>query len=158
MQFFNIILIINLFLFHLFSINSQAKKIIGNLQLITPFFIKENKSYYKNDIDIAEQSIIQGHLISCKLAKIRLLNYNLGINIYIKLFINEEFYYKNNITITLKKCKKDSQNPFSPLHMALIFIKQDNNFFYEGWIFSQNSAFALPKIDNKFIYLTNCEN
>ena len=158
MQTFNITFIINITFLYLFVINSHANKTIYDLQSATSIITRKNEFYYEYDANIVKQSIIRSNLISCRVAKIRLLDYNLGINFYIKLFINEEFRYNNNIVIILQKCKKDSQNIFNPLNMALIFIKRNNQLLYKDWIFSQNSALALPKIDNKFIYLTSCEN
>ena len=158
MQLFNITCIINITFLYLFLVNSHADKTIYDLQSATSIITRKNKFYYKYDTNIVKQSIIQGNLISYRVAKIRLLDYNLGVNFYLKLFINEEFRYNNDIVIILQKCKKDSQNILNPLNMALIFIKRNNQLFYNDWIFSQNSAFALPKIDNKFIYLTSCEN
>ena len=108
--------------------------------------------------NIVKQPLIEGSLENYNIAKIRLLDYNTGSNTYISIPIKKTVHYKRTICITLKQCKKESKTILNPLNIALVSVKKGNKIIYEGWLFSQNTAFSLPKINNKFIYLISCNN
>ena len=105
-----------------------------------------------------KQSIIEGDLETYNAAKIRLLDYNIGTNTHRDLLIDEEYNYNNDISIILRECKKDSKRYFKSIKHGFNFNQKEDKVIYEGWIFSKNSAISLPKVEDKFIYLTSCEN
>lgn len=126
----------------------------------SPFSVLDDDVYKFNnsDLDITKQSIIQGELKYFNLAKIRILDYNTGHSSNKELKLEENLELTDGSFINLKECKKDIKDILNPISMALISVANDNEITYEGWIFSKNTSVSLPKIDDKFIYLTSCDN
>ena len=105
---------------------------------------------------IVKQPIIAGKVKNCNFAEIRILDYNTGNSINKEIILEQNLELTDGFYIKLKKCHKDIKNIFNPVSMAFILIVKNNKIIYEGWIFSQNTAISLPRIENKFIYLNNC--
>ena len=124
----------------------------------SPFSALEEDIYKSNnsEIDIINQPIIEGKLERCDSAKIRLLNYNTGKNSYVTIVVNKEYKFNDETIIALRECKKDSKDILNPLNFAFIEIKNTDKILFEGWIFSKNTSISLPKIDDQYVYLSNC--
>lgn len=127
-------------------------------KLDSPFSVLEEDIYKSNngEIDIINQPIIEGKLERCDSAKIRLLNYNTGKNSYVTIVVNEEYKFNEETIIALRECKKDSKDILNPLNFAFIEIKNADTVLFGGWIFSKNTSISLPKIDDQYVYLSNC--
>ena len=126
----------------------------------SPFSVLDEDVYElnKSDLDITKQSIIQGRLQSFNLARIRILDYNTGDSFDKEIKIEEKFQLTDQVSISLKECKKDDKDILNPVSMAFVTIIKDDEPTFEGWIFSKNTSVSLPKIDDKFIYLTSCKS
>ena len=125
----------------------------------SPFSVLDEDVYELNtNLDITKQSIIQGELQSFNLAKIRILDYNTGDSLDKEIKIEEKLQLVDQVFINLKECKKDSKDILNPVSMAFITIIKDDELKFEGWIFSNNTSISLPKVDDKFVYLTSCDN
>ena len=85
-----------------------------------------------------------------------MLNYNAGKNSYITIAVNEEYKFNEETIIALRECKKDSKDILNPLSFAFIEIKNADKVLFVGWIFSKNTSISLPKIDDQYVYLSNC--
>jgi hypothetical protein len=124
----------------------------------SPFSVLEEDIYTSNnnDIDIVKQPIVEEEPEQCDSAKIRFLDYNTGISTYTTIEINAQYDFNEKITISLAECKKDPKDILNPLNFAFITIKNSDQLIFEGWIFSKNTSVSLPKVDDKYIYLSNC--
>ena len=124
----------------------------------SPFSVLEEDIYTSNnnEMDIVKQPIIDWQPEQCDSAKIRFLDYNTGISTYTTIAINEQYDFNEKTTISLGECKKDPKDILNPLNFAFITIKNADQLIFEGWIFSKNTSVSLPKIDDKYIYLSNC--
>ena len=70
--------------------------------------------------------------------------------------VNEEYKFNEETIIALRECKKDSKDILNPLNFAFIEIKNADKALFGGWIFSKNTSISLPKIDDQYVYLSNC--
>ncbi len=127
-------------------------------QIESPFNVLEEDIYTSNnnEIDIVKQPIIEGVPEQCDSAKIRFLDYNTGISTYTTITINEKYDFNEETIISLRECKKDPKDILNPLNFAFISIKNADQLIFEGWIFSKNTSVSLPKINDKYVYLNNC--
>ncbi|WP_323732620.1 DUF2155 domain-containing protein [Candidatus Bandiella euplotis] len=90
-------------------------------------------------------------------AVIRLLNHGTGISIERKIKIGADYQHLDGFSISLNKCKKEMGSGLNPVSMASISVKNKGEVVFDGWIYSKNSSISLPKIDDYFIYLTECQ-
>ena len=142
----------------LWSLVITAKAADQQEEIESPFSVLEEDIYTSNnnEIDIVKQPIIEGEPEHCDSAKIRFLDYNTGISTYTTIAINEKYDFNEEIIISLRECKKDPKDILNPLNFAFISIKNADQLIFEGWIFSKNTSVSLPKIDDKYVYLNNC--
>ena len=142
----------------LLSLVITAKAADQQEEIESPFSVLEEDIYTSNnnEIDIVKQPIIEGQPEQCDSAKIRFLDYNSGISTYTTIAINEKYDFNEEVIISLRECKKDPKDILNPLNFAFITIKNTDQLVFEGWIFSKNTSVSLPKIDDKYVYLSNC--
>lgn len=149
--------------FFLFTVNLLfAEDSIGNNTEITssPFSVLKEDLYSMNDKNllVTKQALNLGDVEVFNGAKIRLLEYNTGISTDYEIKKSENWKYNDEGTyIILHDCQKAKEEKFNPVNMALISIINNDKTIFEGWIFSKNSALSLPKIDDHFVYLTECQ-
>ena len=142
-----------------FQFSSKAVEAADQQEKVnSPFSVLEEDIYKSNnsEIDIINQPIIKGESEQCDSAKIRLLNYNTGKNSHVTIVVNEEYKFNEETIIALRECKKDSKDILNPLNFAFVEIKNADKVLFEGWIFSKNTSVSLPKIDDRYLYLSNC--
>jgi hypothetical protein len=139
-----------------FIITAQAAD--QQKEVESPFNVLEEDIYTSNnnEIDIVKQPIMEEKPEQCDSAKIRFLDYNTGISTYTTIAINEKYDFNEKITISLAECKKDPKDILNPLNFAFITIKNADQLIFEGWIFSKNTSVSLPKVDDKYVYLSSC--
>lgn len=151
-------IIICLVLIFLYSYSITVKATTLQEEKASPFSVLEEDLYISNsnEIDIIKQPIIQGELKRCHSAKLRLLDYYTGISTYVTIAIGTEYKLSTESVISLQECKKDSKDILNPLNFAFISIRDSNKLIFKGWIFSKNTSISLPKVNDKYIYLNNC--
>lgn len=142
----------------LWSLAITAKATDQHEEIESPFSVLEEDIYTSNnnEIDIVKQPIIEGEPKQCDSAKIRFLDYNSGISTYTTIAINEKYDFNEEVIISLRECKKDPKDILNPLNFAFITIKNTDQLIFEGWIFSKNTSVSLPKINDKYVYLSSC--
>lgn len=115
-------------------------------------------NFFRGESGTIRQSIIKGELQSCSTAKIRLLDYNTGVNTYIDVNTKDNYVMDEDVIISVQKCQKDSVSTLNALSSAFILIKDSQHIIFEGWIFSKNTSISLPIVNKKYVYLNYCYN
>jgi len=117
---------------------------------------REDKKDHDVNKDLIKQPLMDSKLESLNAAKIRILDSSSGRSKSITLSLNKNFEL-GRTKIALKDCKKNVQNIFNTLSMALIKIEREDGSTISRWIFSRNPSVSLPMAENNFIYLDQCE-
>jgi hypothetical protein len=124
----------------------------------SPFSILKDMHNLNNEDDlvIIKQAINPHEMAVFSNATVRLLQYSTGISANYTIKKGEDHKCNDNISITLRECKREQDNVLHPVNMALISISNNQNIVFEGWIFARNSSLSSPKIDDYFVYLEEC--
>ncbi|MFQ3307445.1 MAG: hypothetical protein ACI8ZF_000695 [Candidatus Midichloriaceae bacterium] len=110
-----------------------------------------------NNFSIINQNLINDdNVIKLEKANIRVLDYNTGQSKSHEINIGEIHNITEKNSIYIYKCLKEGNDVLNPLNMALISIDTEGKNVYLGWIFTKITSSSLPKINNNFIYLSNC--
>ena len=153
-------------IFFIFTINFNLLSASDRIDMVnnktetpsSPFSVLKEDLYSSNDksLLITKQPINSEDTKELSAAKIRLLECNTGVSAEYTIKKEENWQYNDGTYIVLHNCLVSKGEELNPINMALISITSEEETIFKGWIFSKTPALSLPKIEDHFIYLTEC--
>ena len=146
--------------FNLLFANDSTITVDNNTEIASsPFNVLKEDLYSSNgkSLLIIKQHINSEDTKELSTAKIRLLEYSTGVSTEHIVKKEENWQYNDGMYIVLHNCLISKEGELNPVNMALISITNEEETIFKGWIFSKNPALSLPKIEDYFVYLTECQ-
>ncbi len=120
----------------------------------SPFAVLDEDGHQeaREDIVISSDAVLE----EFSYAKFNVLDYDHGEKFVLEIKKGESSYINKESRVVLRSCVTQKDDLFHTLSIASISVYNEKNKEFDYTIYSYYPSLSLPKIGNKFLYLSSC--